>query len=144
MNQLYVYIYSLFFGFSSYRGHHRALSSFLWYTVGSHLLSILCIVWIASQLVLVVKNLPASAGDARDMGSIPEWGRSPREGSGNPLQYSCLENYMDRGAWWATVLGLGHTKQLSRQQRCSVSIWMNEWHSQHQRIWTASTKSSSI
>ena len=64
---------------------------------------------------LAVKNPPARAGDARDMGSIPQWGRSPREGNGNPLQYSCLENYMDRGAWQATVHGLGHIKQLSRQ-----------------------------
>ena len=54
-------------------------------------------------MVLVVKNLPASAGDVRDMGSIPGWGRSPREGNGNPLQYSCLKNPMDRGAWWAMV-----------------------------------------
>ena len=41
--------------------------------------------------------------NAGDLGSIPELGRSPREGHGNPLQYSCLENLMDRGAWWATV-----------------------------------------
>ena len=45
----------------------------------------------------VVKNLPASAGDMRDAGLIPESGRSPREGNGNPLQYSCLENLMERG-----------------------------------------------
>ena len=50
-----------------------------------------------------VKNLPAKAGDIRDMGSIPGSGRSPGGGHGNPLQYSCLENPMDRGAWWATV-----------------------------------------
>ena len=50
----------------------------------------------------VVKNPPANAGGARDMGSIPRLGRSPGEGNGNPLQYSCLENSMDRGAWWAT------------------------------------------
>ena len=54
-------------------------------------------------MVLVVKNLPANAGDIRDMGSIPGWERSPGEGHGNLLQYSCLENPMDRGAWWATV-----------------------------------------
>jgi len=54
----------------------------------------------------VVKNQPANAGDARDMGSIPESGKSPAVGNGNPLQYSCLENSMDRGAWWATVHGL--------------------------------------
>ena len=51
----------------------------------------------------VVKKLLASAGDARDVGSIPELRRSSREGSGNPLQYSCLENSMDRGTWQATV-----------------------------------------
>ena len=54
-------------------------------------------------LVSVVKNPPASAGD---LGSIPGSGRSPGEGNGNPLQYSCLENPMDRGAWWATVYGV--------------------------------------
>ena len=52
---------------------------------------------------LVVRNLPASA---RDIGSIPDLGRSPEEGNGNPLQYSCMENHMDRGAWWATVHGV--------------------------------------
>ena len=51
----------------------------------------------------MVKNLSASAGDAEDMGSIPGSGRSPGGGDGNPLQYSCLKNPMDRGAWWATV-----------------------------------------
>ena len=53
----------------------------------------------------VVKNPPVNAGDAGDSGSIPELGRSPRGGNGNPLQNSCLENPMDRGAWWATVYG---------------------------------------
>ena len=48
----------------------------------------------------MVKNPPANAGDARDMGSVPGLGRSPGEGNGNPLQYSCLENLMDRGTWW--------------------------------------------
>ena len=56
-----------------------------------------------SQVVLVVKNLPASLGDPRDAGSIPGSGRSPGGGHGNPLQSSCLENPMDRGAWQATV-----------------------------------------
>ena len=51
----------------------------------------------------VVKNPPANAGDARDVGSIPGLGRSPGEGNGNPLQYFCLEIPMDRGAWWTTV-----------------------------------------
>ena len=56
-------------------------------------------------MLLVVKNLPANAGDIRDKGWILGSGRSPGEGNGNPLQYSCLENPMDRGAWWATVIG---------------------------------------
>ena len=55
----------------------------------------------------MVKNPPANAGDA---GSIPEYGRSPGEGNGNPLQCSCLGYPMDRGAWWATVHGV--TKRL--------------------------------
>ena len=53
----------------------------------------------ASQVVLVVKNLPAIAGDIRDTGSIPASGRFPGGRHGNPLQYYCLENPMDRGAW---------------------------------------------
>ena len=55
----------------------------------------------------MVKNLPANEGDIRDAGSIHGTGRYPGGGHGNPLQYSCLENPMDRGAWWATVHG-GH------------------------------------
>ena len=54
----------------------------------------------------MVKNLPANAGDVRDLGSIPGWGRSPGEGKGNPLPYSCQGNPMDRGAWRATVYGV--------------------------------------
>ena len=63
----------------------------------------------ASQAALVVKNLPASAGDMRDAGSVPGLGRYPGEGPGNPLQDSCLENPMNRGAWQATV-HRGHTE----------------------------------
>ena len=54
----------------------------------------------------MVKNLPANEGDAKDAGSVPGSERSPGEENGNPLQYSCLENPMDRGVWWATVHGL--------------------------------------
>ena len=57
----------------------------------------------ASQVALVVKNLPANAGEVRVVSSIPGSGRSPGGGYGNPLRYSCLENSMDRGAWWATI-----------------------------------------
>ena len=81
----------------------------------------------ASQVALVVKNLPANAGDIRDMdsspqsgaynvgdpGLIPGWGRSSGEGNGTPLQYSCLENPMDREVWRATahrVVELGTTE----------------------------------
>ena len=66
----------------------------------------------ASQVSLVVKKkkkkktLPANAGDLRDARSIPRSGTAPEGGHGNPLQYSCLENPMDRGAWWATVHGV--------------------------------------
>ena len=56
-----------------------------------------------SQVVLVVKNPPANAGDTRDTGSIPTLGRSPGEGHGNSFQYLRLENPVDRGAWRATV-----------------------------------------
>ena len=59
----------------------------------------------ASQVAQVIKNLPASAGAEGDTSSIPGLGRSPGEGKGNSLQYSCLENPMDRGAWWAAVHG---------------------------------------
>ena len=60
----------------------------------------------AAQVVLVVKSPVASAVDARGEGSIPGWGRSPGAGNSNPLQYSCLENPMDRGAWRATDHGV--------------------------------------
>ena len=57
-------------------------------------------------MTLVVKNPPANAGDIRDVGSNLRVGRSPAGGHGNPLQYSCLENPMDRGAWRASVHGV--------------------------------------
>ena len=57
----------------------------------------------APQVALVVKNLPANAEDTRDVGLMPELGRSPGVGNGNLLQHSCLENPMDRGAWRATA-----------------------------------------
>ena len=57
----------------------------------------------------VVKNPPVNAGDTGDAGSIPESGRSPGGGNGNSLWCSCLENPMDRGAWWATVHGVAES-----------------------------------
>ena len=73
-------------------------------------------------MALVVKNLPANAGDIRDASSIPGLGRTPGEENGNPLQYSCLENSMDRGAWQATI----HVVTKSRTPL--------EWLSTHARI----------
>ena len=71
----------------------------------------------ASQVALVVKNPLANAGDIRVSVSIPELGRSPGGGHGKPLQYSCLDNPMNRGAWWAAVHWVSKTwtrlKQLS-------------------------------
>ena len=58
----------------------------------------------------MVKHLPDSAGDTRDAGSIPGLGTSPGEGNGNSLQYSYLENPMDRGAWWAIVHGVAKSR----------------------------------
>ena len=66
----------------------------------------------ASQVALVVKNPSAKAGDLRHTSSIPGWGRSPGGGHGNLLQYSCLDNPVDRGAWQATVQGF--TKSQTR------------------------------
>ena len=57
----------------------------------------------ASQVALVVKNLPANAGDIREASLIPGWERAPGGGHSNPLQHSRLDNPLDRGAWWATV-----------------------------------------
>ena len=58
----------------------------------------------------VVKNPPANTGDARDMGLIPGSGRSPGGGNGNPIQYTCLENPMDRGAWWGAAYGVAKSQ----------------------------------
>ena len=69
----------------------------------------------ASQVVLVVKNLPTNAGELREVSLIPQSGRSPGGGHGNQLQYSSLENSMNRGAWRATVHGVSKSRtQLSK------------------------------
>ena len=62
------------------------------------------------QVALVVKSPPANAGAIGNLGSIPGSGRSPGEGTGNPFQYSCLENPIDRGAWRATVHGVAKSR----------------------------------
>ena len=73
----------------------------------------------------MVKNLPANAGNIRDVGSDPELGRSSGAGNGNPCQHSCLENFMNRRAWWATVHGVTKSwtelKRLSRYM-CTLRI----------------------
>ena len=69
---------------------------------------------------LAVKNPPASAGDVRDLGSIPGSGRSPGVANGNPLQSSCWENPMDREVWWATVYGV--TKSWTRLEAKTYQV----------------------
>ena len=79
-----------------------------------------------------VKKLTANAGDLRDTGSIPGSGRSPEGGHGNPLQYSCLENPMGKGAWWATVHRVSKSwtwlKWLSTHA-CSKTAYFGDWRS---------------
>ena len=76
-----------------------------------------------SQVALVIKNLPANTGHVRDAGLIPGSGRFPGGGNDNPLQYSCLENPMDRGAWWATVHGVSRSR--TRLKRLSTQLLRN-------------------
>ena len=75
--------------------------------------------WGLPKVALVVKNPPASAGDA---GSVLVSGRSPGGGNGSPLQYSCLENPMDREAWWATVHGVTKSRTLLKRLSTHVNI----------------------
>ena len=76
-------------------------------------------------MVLVVKNQPANAGDIRDAGSIIGSGRFPGGGHGNPLQYCCLENPMDRGAWWVTVHRIA--KSQTRLKRLNTHVWILQY-----------------
>ena len=80
--------------------------------------------WIygTSQMVLVVKNPSANAGDARIMISIPGLGRSPGVGNGNSFWYSCLENPVDRGAWWATVHGAAKSQDTTEHSTAYVYV----------------------
>ena len=76
----------------------------------------------------MVKDLPANVGDIADAGSIPGSGRSPGGGNGNLLQYSCLGNPMDRGAWWATVHGIAKSwSQLSVHVACGNQGVLRAW-----------------
>ena len=81
----------------------------------------------------VVKNPPANAGDIGDAGLIPGSERSPGSGNGNPLQYSCLENSMDRGAWQATVHGV-------KMSWTRLSIHTGTGQKQLTRIWRGNTE----
>ena len=74
----------------------------------------------ASQVAIVIKSTSANAGDVRDMGLICELGSSPGGRHGNPLQYSCVENPMDTGAWWATVHKVIKSQTLLKQ--CSMHM----------------------
>ena len=76
-------------------------------------------------MALGVKNLSTNAGDLRDMGSIPGSERSPGGGHGNPLQYSCLENPMYRGAWQATVRRVAESAQLKQLSTPANNLQLN-------------------
>ena len=67
----------------------------------------------------MVKSLPANVEDAQYMSFIPELGRSPGGGNGNPLHYSCLGNPMDRGAWWATIHGVTRSQTRLNTHACT-------------------------
>ena len=82
----------------------------------------------------VKDSAATSAGDTADLSLIPGWGRSPGEGNGNPLQYSCLKNPLDKGAWWATVHGV--TKS---QTRLSMHTQMRVWIKSHSSLFLPQT-----
>ena len=83
---------------------------------------------LSSQQAPVVKSLPASAGDIRDLGSIPGSGGYPGEGNDDPLQYSCLENPMDRAAWWATVHGVAKSQIRLKQLNTHTPLTQTWYH----------------
>ena len=76
----------------------------------------------------MVKNSPANAGDARDLGSIPGSGRSPGEGHGYSLQYACLENPMDGGVWWAIGHGVADSDRTEQLTRYFTYSKLPRWH----------------
>ena len=84
--------------------------------------------WRTFQVALVVKKLLANTGDTRDTDSIPGLGRFPGRGHGNPLQYFCLENPMDRGVWWAILHGVAksQTRLSDWTTKTKMHEWMNE------------------
>ena len=123
---MFVLCFSLFFVsiFSSVSGFNEAFYMILFYLLSWYIIYTSFFknffsgcpkVYRASQVALVVKNLPANTGDIRDMGSIPGLWRFPGGGHGNPRQYSYLENPMDRGTLWAKVHRV--TKSWTRLKR---------------------------
>ena len=90
----------------------------------------------------MVKNLPANAGDVRDVGSIPGSGRSPGVGNSNPLQYSCLENPRDRGAWWAAVYGVAHGQTQLTRLISSTSQYSHLGNPMERKAWWATVQGS--
>ena len=109
----------------------RSHSQCIKVTIYAHLLN----TTLGSQAALVVKNLPANAGDLRDPVSIPESGRPPGEGNGNPLQYSCLENPMDRGAWWVTVPGIAESDTMEQLSIHILVLALNVPYSHPKETW---------
>ena len=92
------------------------------------------LVW--KEVLHMCKVLPVDVGGAREAGSVPGSGRSPGEGNGNPLQYSCLENPMDQGAWWATVHGVIKSRRPLSDWACTHTYVSNS----HTGTWSFSTK----
>ena len=93
------------------------LTLWVWCHVPQHL----------SQVALVVKSPPATAGDPRTLGSVPGSGRSPGGGHGSPLQYSCLEDPKDRGAWRAAVHGVAKNRTQLKQLSAHEEGWTDGW-----------------
>ena len=88
----------------------------------------------AFQVALVVKNPPANnAGDMRDTGPVPELGRCPAEGRGNSLQYSCLENPLDKGTWWVTSIGSPRVRH-NRSDLAPHGTQNMQWNSIYQTL----------
>ena len=102
----------------------------LFLSLSQQLAESVCLAYIqsarGSQVALVVKNLPANAGAARDRSWSPGSGRSPGGRRGIPLQYSCLENPTDRGAWWATIFGAAKIWTLSDLARTQALVLPEE------------------
>ena len=85
----------------------------------------------------MVQNLPANSGDTRDAGLIPRSGKFPGGGNDSPLQYSCLENFMDRGAWWTAVHEVAKSQtQLSIQAMCCLHVCVSYKTSKQTRHWS--------